>query len=238
MKVAISSLLVVGALVAGPISMSAAAPQTAKPTEKAIDDRIEARMHNDPVLSKREILVTIDDGVVTLTGMVKTDAESAKAARLAKVTGVTRVNNNLVVSKDVKDAVKGTAGKVADKTKDGAVATKNAAEKAGDKIAEKTKEGAVATKHGAEKAAGATKEGLSKTGEVITDAWITTRVKAKLVDEDLLKGSDINADTNNHVVTLRGTVMSAAGKARAEAQAREVEGVRNVVNNLVIGPKK
>lgn len=218
MKGAIGSLFVVGALVAGPVSIDAATPQTttAKTTEKAIDDRIEARIHNDPTLSRREILVTIDDGVVTLTGMVKTQAESAKAARLAKVTGVSRVNNNLIVSKDIKDAVKGTSGKIADKAKDGAVATKHGAEKVGEK----------------------TKEGLSKTGEVITDAWITTRVKSKFVGEDLLKDSDINVDTNNHVVTLRGTVMSAAGKMRAEAQARDVEGVHSVMNNLVIGPKK
>ena len=229
MNAAIGSLFVVGALVAGPVSTYAATPQTAaaKPTEKAIDDRIEARIHNDPTLRKREILVTIDNGVVTLTGMVKTGAESARAARLAKVTGVSRVNNNLVVSKDVKDSIKDTAHKVGEKTKDGAVATKNAAEKAG----EKTKEGAI-------KAGEKTKEGLSKTGEVITDAWITTRVKSKFVGEDLLKGSDINVDTNNHVVTLRGTVVLAAGKARAEAQAKEVEGVRSVMNNLVIGPKK
>src|SRR5438132_547329 len=94
------------------------------------------------------------------------------------------------------------------------------------------------TKQGAEKVVDKTKEGLSKTGEVITDAWITTRVKSKFVGEDLLKGSDINVDTNDHVVTLKGTVMSAAARARAVEQAREVEGVHKVVDLLAIGPKK
>jgi len=94
------------------------------------------------------------------------------------------------------------------------------------------------TKEGAEKVVDKTKEGLSKTGEVITDAWITTRVKSKFVGEDLLKGSDINVDTNDHVVTLKGTVMSAAGRARAVEQAKEVEGVHKVVDLLTIGPKK
>jgi len=51
-----------------------------------------------------------------------------------------------------------------------------------------------------------TKDGVSKTGEVMTDGWITTRVNARFVNEDLLKGSDINVDTDNHVVTLKGTV--------------------------------
>jgi hyperosmotically inducible protein len=229
MKSALGSLVVVGALFAAPVSIGAAIPQTAAahPSDKTIDDRVEARIHSDASLKKHEIVVTVDDGVVTLTGMVATPAESAKAARLANVTGVTRVNNNLVVSKDVKDSVKGTTGKIGDKTKDGAEATKNGAEKGWEK-----------TKDGAAKAGEKTKEGLSKTGEVITDGWITTRVKAKFVGEDLLKDSDINADTNDHVVTLRGTVMSAAGKARAEAQAKEVEGVHRVVNNLVVGPKR
>jgi len=94
------------------------------------------------------------------------------------------------------------------------------------------------TKEGAEKAVDKTKEGLSKTGEVITDSWITTRVKSKFVGEDLLKGSDINVDTNDHVVTLKGTVMSSAGRARAVEQAKEVEGVHKVVDLLTIGPKK
>src|SRR5712664_2709923 len=91
---------------------------------------------------------------------------------------------------------------------------------------------------GAEKVVDKTKEGLSKTGEVITDPWITTRVKSKFVGEDLLKGSDISVETTDHVVTLKGTVTSAAGRARAVKEAREVEGVHRVVNRLTIGSKK
>jgi osmotically-inducible protein OsmY len=94
------------------------------------------------------------------------------------------------------------------------------------------------TKDAAEKAVDKTKEGVSKTGEVITDGWITTRVKSKFVGEDLLKDSDINVDTKDHVVTLKGTVMTAAGRARAVEQAKEVEGVHRVIDQLTIGPKK
>jgi osmotically-inducible protein OsmY len=104
------------------------------------------------------------------------------------------------------------------------------------KAGSKTKK--VVKKAGAEKVGEKTKDGLSKTGEVITDGWITTHVKAKFVGEDLLKGSDIDVDTNDHVVTLKGTVTSAAGRRRAAAQAKEVEGVHSVVNHLTIGPKK
>ena len=83
-----------------------------------------------------------------------------------------------------------------------------------------------------------TKDGLSKTGEVMTDGWITTRVNSRFVNEELLKGSDINVDTDNHVVTLKGTVMTMAGRTKAGAVARGTEGVRRVVNRLTIGSKK
>ena len=226
MKVAIGSLFLVAALVAVPVS-TYASPQTPAVTDKTIDDSVEAKINADASLKKHSIVVTVDEGVVTLTGVVSTKAESDKAARLANVTGVTRVNNNLVVTKEVK----GTAGRAAEKTKDGvekgAEKTKDGLEKAGEK-----------TKDGAAKVADKTKEGLSKTGEVITDSWITSRVHSKFVGEDLLKDSNINVDTQDHVVTLRGTVMSAAAKARAVTEAKEVEGVHKVIDQLTIGPKK
>jgi osmotically-inducible protein OsmY len=40
------------------------------------------------------------------------------------------------------------------------------------------------------------------------------------------------------VVTLKGTVASAAGKARAEEIAKTTKGVKRVNNTLTIGPKK
>lgn len=82
------------------------------------------------------------------------------------------------------------------------------------------------------------KQGVSKTGEAITDGWITSRVHTKFVGEKLLKHSDINVDTNDHVVTLKGTVPTAAGKRRAVLLAKRVEGVHNVVDELVIGAKR
>ena len=79
-----------------------------------------------------------------------------------------------------------------------------------------------------------TKSGMTKTGEVITDGWITTKVHWFFVGEDLLKGSDINVDTDKHVVTLKGTVTSGAGRDRAEALAKRTAGVHRVVNQLTI----
>ena len=229
MKALIAGAFALAVVSAVPASISAAPQQTAavKPTDQTIDDQVESRIKNDASLKKHTIVVTVDDGVVTLTGTVPTEAESAKAARIANVAGVTRVNNNLIVTKEVKDDVKGTSGAVVEKTKDGAEKTKDGAEKVGEK-----------TKEGAEKVGKETKEVLSKTGEVITDSWITSRVHSKYLGEDLLKDSSINVDTQDHVVTLKGTVMSEAAKARAVSEAKEVEGVRSVVDHLTVGPKK
>ena len=63
-------------------------------------------------------------------------------------------------------------------------------------------------------------------------------MKSKFVGEDLLEGSDINVDTADHVVTLKGTVTTSAGRARAVKQAKEVEEVHKVIDLLTIGPKK
>jgi hyperosmotically inducible protein len=226
MKAVLGSVLVAVALVAlpAPVRAAAAAQSTAvKPSDSTLDDRIEKRL-NSSTLKRFDIDVKVDAGVAKLSGTVATEAERRKATQLATIPGIARVENQLVVDLN---ATKGTAGTIKTKAKEGAEATKEGAEKVGEK-----------TKAGAEKVGEKTKEGLSKTGEVITDAWITTRVHSKFVGEDLLKDSDINVDTKDHIVTLKGTVMSAAGRARAVAQAKEVEGVHQVIDHLTIGPKK
>ena len=225
MKAVFAGALVAAALVAGPAPTRADAPQTSavKPSDKTLDERIEKRL-DASTLKRYDIDVKVEMGVARLTGTVATEADRRRATQLATVPGIARVENQLVVDRS---ATKGTARTMKNKAREGAEKTKEGAEKVGEK-----------TKAVAGKVVDKTKEGLSKTGEVITDAWITTRVKSKFVGEDLLKDSDINVDATNHVVTLRGTVTSPAGRARAVEQAKEVEGVHQVVDRLTIGHKK
>ena len=84
---------------------------------------------------------------------------------------------------------------------------------------------------------GALKSQISATGEAITDSWITAKVKTKFFDETVLKGSDISVETNDHVVTLKGTVASSAARARASAIAEGTEGVTRVVDRLTVRPR-
>lgn len=69
-----------------------------------------------------------------------------------------------------------------------------------------------------------------------SDAGITTAVKTKMAADDVVKASEINVDTHNHVVTLNGTVGSQAEKERAALIARDTNGVTSVVDDITVGP--
>jgi hyperosmotically inducible periplasmic protein len=222
-----ATVLLVGGTVSTAARLDAATPQTMSATsDKTLDSRIEGRIHSDATLKKYKIDVAVDGGVATLTGTVATEADRAKAGNLAQVSGISRVDNKLLVDLNAATTT-GTAGTMKEKSKEGAEKTKNGAEKAYEK-----------TKDGAKTVGEKTKDGAVKVGDETSDAWIISKLHADFVNEDTLKGSDINVDSDNQVVTLKGTVMSEAGRARAMAIARGTKGVKRVVDHLTIGPKK
>ena len=83
-------------------------------------------------------------------------------------------------------------------------------------------------------------DGQSKqsVGEYASDAVITTKVKAAIVAEKDLSALDIAAETNNGVVTLTGTVATAAQADAAARVTRGVEGVKQVENKVKVDPAK
>jgi hyperosmotically inducible protein len=72
--------------------------------------------------------------------------------------------------------------------------------------------------------------------DTIKDGWLVMKVHSEFVDEDVLSGSNIDVDVKNGVVTLQGTVPSAAGRARALEVAKKNDGVKSVVDQLRIAP--
>jgi hyperosmotically inducible periplasmic protein len=72
-------------------------------------------------------------------------------------------------------------------------------------------------------------------GANLDDAWIHTKVVAKLIGNTETPQRKINVDVNNNVVTLRGTVETAEAKAEAERVAKATEGVKRVINQLKVG---
>jgi hyperosmotically inducible protein len=91
-------------------------------------------------------------------------------------------------------------------------------------------------KQEAREASQETKAAAQKTGNAITDSWITMKVHSQFVPEDALEDSDIDVETKAGVVTLMGTVETAAGKTRAVAIAKATDGVKSVNDRLRIVP--
>ena len=67
-----------------------------------------------------------------------------------------------------------------------------------------------------------------------TDAGITTKVKSKLVADDEVKAYQIDVDTKDKIVTLKGQVDTPTAKSRAVEIARTTDGVRDVVDSITM----
>lgn len=76
----------------------------------------------------------------------------------------------------------------------------------------------------------------NKIGAGAEDLWIWTKTRAALASADDLRDSTIKVDVDNNVVTLSGSVPTAAQKSSAEQVARGVEGVTSVKNEIQVAP--
>jgi osmotically-inducible protein OsmY len=83
----------------------------------------------------------------------------------------------------------------------------------------------------------AIKDSVGTAGQKIEDAWITMKIQSKFFVDDQIKSRKVDVDTKNGVVTLKGTVSTAAAKKAAEDLSRETDGVTRVVNQLRVDPK-
>jgi hyperosmotically inducible protein len=72
------------------------------------------------------------------------------------------------------------------------------------------------------------------TGEYIDDSVITTKVKAAIFKDPMLKAAEINVETFKGVVQLSGFVSSEADARKAVGLARSVGGVSSVKNDMRI----
>jgi osmotically-inducible protein OsmY len=71
-------------------------------------------------------------------------------------------------------------------------------------------------------------------GRVVDDSAITAKVKAALVGDSTTKAYQISVTTFEGKVQLSGFVDDATARSRATQVAQNVEGVRDVENNLEI----
>lgn len=75
---------------------------------------------------------------------------------------------------------------------------------------------------------------LDAVGEYVGDAAMTTAVKTKLLAAKGLDSLDIHVKTVDGAVTLSGEVENAAQVELAGKVAKEIKGVKEVVNNLSV----
>ena len=206
----------IGILALAMLILGAAGPAAAQKT--AIKDGwLVTKLHSlfipEDALSGSNIDVDVKAGVVTLQGTVPNEAARARAIAIVKGA----------------DGVKG----VTDQLRIGASrpGVENKAMAAGERAADKTA-------NAADKAADKTVSGAKKTGRAVDDGWIKSKIYAQFMADwnDILDDSDIDVDVDNNMVTLNGTVKSAAAKTRAVAIAKGTDGVKGVKDLLKVGP--
>jgi osmotically-inducible protein OsmY len=79
---------------------------------------------------------------------------------------------------------------------------------------------------------GPTEHAAANAGRVVDDSVITGKVKAALVADPTTKAHQISVETFQGVVQLSGFVDSSEARSRATQVAKQVEGVKNVKNDL------
>jgi osmotically-inducible protein OsmY len=232
MPSAIGILTVVIALIgAVPPRAHAASQAAGSQADQTLSAAIDSRFDKDQALKDYDIKVAVEAGVATLRGTVRTDMQKTRAGELAEAAGARQVVNQIVV--DSAAAPRGMAGtleetdEAIDRTEDAADKTEDAAERAWEK-----------TKDGWEVVVDRTADIAKRAGAEITDAWITTSITTRIIGEDALDDSDIDVDTDRHVVTLSGTVPTDAARDKAIDIAKDTDGVDRIVDKLVVGAKK
>ena len=84
---------------------------------------------------------------------------------------------------------------------------------------------------------GCTHLGDKSAGAIVDDATITTKVKAKFVEDPLVKAMNIKVDTYQGVVQLSGFANSQAEAEKAGQLARATSGVKSVKNDIRLATK-
>lgn len=170
--------------------------------DASVTAAIKSRFAWDRDVSADTIDVDTQSGVVTLAGSVQSEVAKKRAVKIAAETAGVR---------EVRDQLQVTPAAP------GQIGASSAASKV---------------------AAGARKSGeviaaaSQQLGERLSDAWITAKVKSALALNKYLSAADINVDSQNGEVTLRGIVHSQFAKREAEIVASSTRGVTKVHNLL------
>ena len=181
-------------------------------SDAGITTAVKSKLAADDTVKAYRIDVDTKSRVVTLNGKVDNARARTRAVELAKATeGVADVVDNLTV--------------VAGVTPPGGL-DDAALNRARDAAASTTSQGTDTSKRDGT---------IGTAGAAAGDAALTAKVKTKFLADTSISGLKIDVDTKNDVVTLSGTVPTAAEKRRAVDVAKATDGVKSVVDNLKVG---
>ena len=145
-----------------------------------------------------------------------TRAAAANAADNTRAAAATAADKTRAATATVVEKTKEVASTVADKTRSAVATVAAKSEVAADKAEVKSD---VAAK---------------KTGAVVADSVITTKVKADIFKEPELKSMAIHVETEKGVVMLSGFVDSKADADKAVSVAKNIEGVTSVKSAIKV----
>src|SRR5262245_45160824 len=92
----------------------------------AITAEVKGKITDDELLDNTDVSTETENGVVTLTGTVATEAQKARAEEIAKGTqGVVSVNDNMVVNPNNSSSLKEKTNEAEQKLKEGYSETKS-----------------------------------------------------------------------------------------------------------------
>jgi osmotically-inducible protein OsmY len=206
---------------------------------------VEAELRTDPTVDATDIAVAVKDGVVTLSGFVRTYAEKLEAEAAAKrVAGVVGLANDLEVRLSTADQRPDP-----EIARDAVAAIRSRLPFSGDNIrvvVDKgwiTLEGQVEWNYQREEAERAVRRIKGVKGVInaigLEPRATPSEVKHK-IEEAFRRSAEIDAsriavEVNSGEIVLRGTVRSWAERQEAERAAWAVPGVTKVENRITIG---
>lgn len=181
-------------------------------SEHPIDDsmittKVKGKLLGDKQTRLDNIEIETVNGVVNLTGSSPSKSNASRAVALAKqVQGVKSVKNNITI--DPTNAAR---------AKDNTDQRKNTVAESG------------VPASGAKSGSGG-----KRSDQPMKDTEITTKVKAKFVEDKTVSAMDIHVKTVNGVVQLTGNAKSRDEATKAAEIARGTEGVKSVKNNIKV----
>ena len=191
---------------------------------------------------------TAGDGVNPVTTTATRDATKAAAMdECAQVAGQPKIG--CVIDNRSTDPGKRSAStveNVADKTRNAAAAVVEKTNEVAATVADKTRNAAAVvagktdgaidrtTDRTADRTADTGANATRKSGAVVADSVITTKVKADIFKEPELQSMAIHVETEKGVVMLSGFVESKADAAKAVRLAKGVEGVSKVKSAILV----